>query len=386
MVNYLKLTRFGFSMAAKSVGRRKFRAALTILGVLIGIATIVSLISIGEGMQYGIESTLKELVGASVVIRSGDQGINVPEYVSDYVLRVPGVKDCVSVVMMLGEIGSRQSMIIGVNMDQAADLLQISLTDGRLFELGESYSAVVSSATADRLGLNVGDTIALSAMMGGVGESYTVVGIAKPVSGFLTDTGCFIPLRDAQRLFNKPGLVSLLLVTIEDSEMEKYVAEVLMNAFPEANIMTEEALLSSVREVMGMVNGVLLALGSISLAVGTIGVMNTITMTVYERTREIGMIKAIGGRRRHVLSIFLSEAAIMGVIGGLLGIVVGIAFVYGIQHLVSALALPIAIPVVVSPQTLLIGLGLSLAITTMAGFYPSWKASNIPPIEALKYE
>lgn len=386
MVNYLKLARFGFGMAAKSVGRRKFRAALTILGILIGIATIVSLISIGEGMQYGIESTLKELVGASVVIRGSEEGANVPEYVSDYVLQVPGVKDCVPVVMLLGEVGGRQSMIIGVDMDQAGDLLQISILEGQLYKAEEDYSVVISSATADRLDLHLGDSIALSGMVGGVGESFTVVGISRPISGFLAEAGCFISLRDAQSLFNKLGLASALLVTLENQDQDVYVAEVLMSAFPEANIMTEEALLSSVREIMGMVNGVLLALGSISLAVGTIGVMNTITMTVYERTREIGMIKAIGGKRRHILSIFLSESAIMGVIGGFGGLIVGIIFMYLIQSLVSTLGLPITIPVVISPQTLLIGMAISIAIATLAGFYPSWKASNIPPIEALKYE
>jgi len=384
MVNYLKMAKFGFSMASKSIGRRKFLATLTILGILIGTATIVSLMSVGEGMQYGIESSLKKMLGAAIMLRSSDQGVTVPEYVRDYVLRIPGVKDCVPVIMMLGEVGDRQSMIIGVNLDQAGDLLQITLSEGRIPHPGEKCPTVISGTTANRLGLHLNDTITLSGTTGGVGESFTVVGISRSVSVILADAGCFIPLRDAQRLFNKAGFVSTLLVILDDPSKASYVEYVLRNLFPESVIMTQETVLESISDIMNLVNGVLLALGSISLVVGAIGVMNTVTMTVYERTREIGMIKAIGGRRMHVLLIFISEATIIGMIGGCLGIIFGILFVYLIQYLISTLGLQIAIPIIISPQIMLIGFVTSLAMAIMAGSYPSWKAANIRPVEALK--
>ena len=129
-----------------------------------------------------------------------------------------------------------------------------------------------------------------------------------------------------------------------------------------------------------------MALGSVSLVVGAIGVMNTITMSIYERTREIGMMKAVGGKRRHILFIFLSESAVIGVIGGIIGIMFGISMAYGLSYLVTMLGSAVTLPIIVSPQTVLTGFTIGLVLAVAAGFYPSWKASNMRPVEALRYE
>jgi len=386
VVNYPKMGRFAFRMARKSIGRRKFRAALTILGIVIGIATIVSLISLGDGMRYEIETTLNDILGAGIVISDESHGVTVPEHVREYVLNIPGVENCVPTIQTFSQIGDARIVIIGIDPEQAVNLYQITLSAGRIPNEDEAFMAVLGETTAKRLGLDLGDTITLSSIVGGIGETFEVVGIIESIGSGGFDVGCFISLQDAQHLVNKEGYVSSLMVTFEDPEQADYIQNILENLFPDAEIQTQEAVLGQIGEIMNIVNGVLLALGSVSLVVGAIGVMNTITMSVYERTREIGMMKAVGGERWHVLILFLSESAIIGLIGGCIGIIMGIIFVYGIQHLVLTFGLQFTIPIIISPQTVLAALGISSIIAVIAGFYPSWNAANIRPVEALRYE
>ncbi|MCK4243940.1 ABC transporter permease, partial [Candidatus Bathyarchaeota archaeon] len=396
-VNLLKMGKFSFNMARKSIGRRKLRAALTIMGIVIGVATIVSLISVGEGMQTEIEFNLEKMLGAGVTISAGES-VSIPEYISEYVLQVPGVKDCVPTISIMsndfrsrigsGEHGSFVSIVMGIELNCAIDLYQLTLSEGMIPDLGETNFVIISASTADKSDLHLNDTITLSATSGGIGEPFTVAGIvgSSSSSGFGIEIGYYISLQDAQRLYDKEGYVSSLLVILDDPDQADSVKDILTELFPEATITTPEAILSRIGDVLGTVNGALMALGSVSLVVGAIGVMNTITMSIYERTREIGMMKAVGGKRRHILFIFLSESAVIGVIGGIIGIMFGISMAYGLSYLVTMLGSTVTLPIIVSPQTVLTGFTIGLVLAVAAGFYPSWKASNMRPVEALRYE
>jgi len=386
MSTKMRTIEFAFNMARRSIGRRKLRAALTIMGIVIGVSTIVSLMTIGEGMRYQVETTLSDILGAGVTISSSDASVTVPEYVGEYVSQVPGVNNSVPVIMTLMDVGGRHTMVVGIDLHQAVSLYKITLSEGKIPEDEEENFVVIAPGTADRLGLSINDTITLSSTTGGVGGTFRVVGILRSVGGGQMNVGCFIPLRAAQRLLNKDGYVSMFLVKLDDPGQAEYVESVLKKMFPGARIAREETILEQIGQIMSVVNGVLFGLGSVSLAVGAIGVMNTITMSVHERTREIGMMKAVGGERWHILLIFLSEAAVIGLVGGCLGCISGLLMVHLVQWVVSALGIGITIPMIVSPQVILTALGLSLAIAVTAGLYPSWRAANIRPVEALRYE
>jgi len=137
---------------------------------------------------------------------------------------------------------------------------------------------------------------------------------------------------------------------------------------------------------MNIINGVLLALGSISLLVGGLGILNTVMMSVHERRREIGMLKAVGAERWHVLLLFLSEGLIISLIGGAIGCILGLGGVYLIRWFVSIMGLALSIPLLISPQIIAGAMVIAVGIGLIAGFYPSWKAANVPPVEALRYE
>jgi putative ABC transport system permease protein len=173
---------------------------------------------------------------------------------------------------------------------------------------------------------------------------------------------------------------------LEDPNLGESLEETFREMFEDANIVRQEEIMRQIDRVMSVINGVLLALGSVSLAVGALGILNTVMMSVHERRREIGMLKAVGAERWHVLFLFLSEALIISIIGGVIGCGLGLAGVYLIQWLVSIMGLNLTVPLLVAPEVLIGAFLMAITIGLFAGLYPSWKAANVPPVEALRYE
>jgi putative ABC transport system permease protein len=379
---------FFLRMAGRSIIGRKFRSALTMLGVIIGIAAIVSLLTVGYGMRSQIESELNVMLGAGIVIYSRG-GIDIPEYVSEYVSQIPGVNESVPVIMSTVRIDDKPVMAVGINPLQS-NLFYVRVEEGRNLKSGEENVVVLSRATRDSLKVKVNDTITLNMPMWGVGETFKVVGISRSIGfGFgLTpmSIGCFLNLDAAQQLFERLGYVSAILVTLTDPALGEQVEKNLRSMFSNVHILRQEEIMREIDSIMRIVNGVLVALGSLSLGVGAIGIMNTVMMSVHERRREIGMLKAVGAERWHILTIFLSEALLISIVGGLLGCALGLASIYFIQWFVVELGLIVNIPVIVYPNVIGIGLFAAFSVGTFAGLYPSWKAANVRPVEALRYE
>ncbi len=382
----LRTVKFALIMARRSIGRRKFRSALTILGVIIGISTMVSLMTIGYGMRQQVETTLNEMLGAGIVISSPGGGVDIPEHVQYWVLQVPGVNDSVPVITTMMNIGDRPIAVVGIDPTQATKLYHITFEAGGIPTDGEKNAAILGGATAAELGVHVNDRITLSTQLGGVGETFEVTGILRSIGGGQLNIGCFITLRAAQRLLGKDGYVSTIMVRLDNPIQGEQVEAILKNMFPNARIVRQEEIMGNIDRIMNIINGVLLALASISLGVGALGIMNTIMMSVHERRREIGMLKAVGAERRHILLIFLSEALLISLTGGTFGCILGLFGVYLIQWFVTTLGWGFTIPLLISPYILGTALLAAMAIGTIAGFYPSWTAANVRPVEALRYE
>jgi putative ABC transport system permease protein len=375
-----------FKIAYRSITRRKFRSALTTLGVVIGISTIVSLMTVAYGMRTQVKNTLNEMLGAGIIISSRTGGVDIPEYVKDIILNVSGVKDAVPVVTTMINVGDRPVLTIGINPEDATRLYRVSLEEGRLLRQGEKDSVIFGATTAATLGIGVNDTVTLSAQQGVVGKKFRVVGLLRAIGTGELNIGCFLTLDVAQELVNKKGYVSNILVVLEDPNLGESLEETFREMFEDANIVRQEEIMRQIDRVMSVINGVLLALGSVSLAVGALGILNTVMMSVHERRREIGMLKAVGAERWHVLFLFLSEALIISIIGGIIGCGLGLAGVYLIQWLVSIMGLNLTVPLLVAPEVLIGAFLMAVTIGLFAGLYPSWKAANVPPVEALRYE
>jgi len=382
----LRTVKFAFTMARRSIGRRRFRSALTILGVIIGISTMVSLMTVGYGMRQQVEVTLNEMLGAGIMISSSGGGVDIPEYVQDLASQVPGVNDSVSVITTMMNIGGRPRAVVGIDPTQATKLYHLTFEAGGIPAAGEENAVVLGGAAAAELGVGVNDRVTLSTQLGGVGETFRVTGILRSIGEGQLNIGCFISLRAAQRLLGKEGYVSTIMVRLDNPAQGEQVEAILGNMFPNARIARQEEIMRNIDRIMNIINGVLLALASISLGVGALGIMNTIMMSVHERRREIGMLKAVGAERWHILLIFISEALLISLTGGAFGCILGLLGVYLIQWFVTTLGLGLTIPLLISPYILGMALLAAVAIGTIAGFYPSWTAANVRPVEALRYE
>lgn len=375
-----------FKTAWRSISRRRFRSALTILGVIIGISTIVSLMTLGYGMRAQVKTTLNEILGAGILMSSSSGGVDIPEYVQSFILQVPGVNECVPVITTMVRIGEQPILAVGIDPDQALKLYHVTLEEGAIPEKGEGDSIVFGTTTAARLKISVGDSVTLSPTSGGKGKTFKVVGLLRSVGASEMDIGCFMSLEAAQDMLGKEGYVSAFLIRLKDPQLGEEVEQTLKQMFPKADITRQEELMRQIDRIMSIINGVLLALAAVSLGVGGLGILNTVMMSVHERRREIGMLKAVGAERWHVLMLFLSEALIISLIGGGIGCGLGLAGVYLIQWFVSTLGLNLVIPLLISPEILIGAILIAALIGIVAGLYPSWQAANVPPVEALRYE
>jgi len=382
----LQTVKVMFKTAWRSISRRKFRSALTTLGVIIGISTIVSLMTLGYGMRHQVETTLNEILGAGIIVSSSGGGVDIPEYVQSFILQVPGVNECVPVITTMMKMGEEPILTVGIDPDQALKLYHVTLEEGEIPEKEEGDAVVFGVSTASRFGIKVNDTVTLSPTSGGKSKTFKVVGLLRSVGAGEMDIGCFMSLESAQDLLGKEGYVSAFLVRLQDPQLGEEVEQALKQMFPKAEITRQEELMRQIDRIMSIINGVLLALAAISLGVGGLGILNTVMMSVHERRREIGMLKAVGAERWHVLLLFLSEALIISLIGGGIGCGLGLAGVYLIQWFVSTLGLELTIPLLISPSVLATAILIAAGIGVIAGLYPSWQAANVPPVEALRYE
>ena len=382
----LQTVKVMFKTAWRSISRRKFRSALTTLGVVIGISTIVSLMTLGYGMRHQVETTLNEILGAGIIVSSSGGGVDIPEYVQSFILQVPGVNECVPVITTMMKMGEEPILTVGIDPGQALKLYHVTLEEGEIPEKEEGDAVVFGVSTASRFGIKVNDTVTLSPTSGGKSKTFKVVGLLRSVGAGEMDIGCFMSLESAQDLLGKEGYVSAFLVRLQDPQLGEEVEQVLKQMFPKAEITRQEELMRQIDRIMSIINGVLLALAAVSLGVGGLGILNTVMMSVHERRREIGMLKAVGAERWHVLLLFLSEALIISLIGGGIGCGLGLAGVYLIQWFVSTLGLELTIPLLISPSVLATAILIAAGIGVIAGLYPSWQAANVPPVEALRYE
>jgi len=257
-----------FKTAWRSISRRRFRSALTILGVIIGISTIVSLMTLGYGMRAQVKTTLNEILGAGILMSSSSGGVDIPEYVQSFILQVPGVNECVPVITTMVRIGEQPILAVGIDPDQALKLYHVTLEEGAIPEKGEGDSIVFGTTTAARLKISVGDSVTLSPTSGGKGKTFKVVGLLRSVGASEMDIGCFMSLEAAQDMLGKEGYVSAFLIRLKDPQLGEEVEQTLKQMFPKADITRQEELMRQIDRIMSIINGVLLALAAVCLGVG----------------------------------------------------------------------------------------------------------------------
>ena len=406
-------------MSFEGLGDRKFRFALNLLGIMIGCAAVTGLISLTQGMnneitsQMGIlgTSTITVIPGArmSRVMDSAQEGgmmrppsgggigmgttseldwrdVNQLKMIQGIDLVDPGVSGGQGIYIRKGTTFSVSAEGITESYFEINEADEIF--EGR--ELTRSDKAVVIIGyglaypfEGDEQYLEVGDRIKLTSEVNKEEKtiSLRIVGILEESGGSFGsgDKSFLVPLRTYEQFFETGGEYTTIQVKVEDPDTINQISDEIEETLEDVSVITSEAAMSMVDSIIGTVEAVLGGIAGISLLVAGVGIINTMTVSVMERTREIGTLKAIGARSSDILFLFLTEAVMTGIAGGTIGAVFGFILSTIVGEYVGVVA-------EVSLNLGVITLLFAVITCVVSGIYPAWRAAQLHPVDALRSE
>ena len=399
--------------AFESLSANKLRSGLTILGIVIGVAAVIAMVSVGRGAQATITDSING-IGTNLifVFRGGSEDVRNPkpitlsdaEAITDP-FQAPSVVAVAPVIQDSGKVTfgreSTTTNITGVTPEYES-VRKYSVTEGEFINqeemLGQASVVLLGSEVADKLfgrqeGL-VGETVRIE------GQPFRVVGVleSKGGSGFSNvDNQVLIPFSTAQaRLIRRStsDRVDLLLVEAIDPQSvpsaSDDVAQILRARHRTAigaddfTILTQQDFLTTASTITNVLTIFLGGVAAISLLVGGIGIMNIMLVSVTERTREIGLRKAVGAHKADIMVQFLAESAVLSLFGGVIGIILGYAIAFAVGQIAKASNADITPSIGI--DIILIATLFSTAVGLFFGLYPANRAASLEPVEALRYE
>jgi len=400
--------------ALDSLTANKLRSGLTILGIVIGVGAVIAMLAIGRGAEASITGSI-EGIGSNLlfVVRGGeDQEVRNAKWITlddvDALRDAFQAPSIIGVAPLLEEGGvvsaqgeSTNTSIYGVTAEYEW-VRNATLAEGEFINethlLSRSAVVILGPDVADDLfgrheGL-VGETVRIN------GQPFRVIGVTeeKGGSGFTNDDNrVLVPLTTAQtRLFQRlvPNSVDMVIVQAIDSESVPQASEEIAAILrarhrtdlgeDDFTIFNQQDFLATASTITGVLTIFLGGIAAISLLVGGIGIMNIMLVSVIERTREIGLRKALGARKRDILIQFLAESSLLSLVGGILGILLGWLIAVAVGAI--AAAAEAEINPVISLDSILLATLFSMAVGLFFGLYPANRAANLEPVEALRYE
>jgi len=382
-------------LAVAGIRANKMRSFLTMLGVIIGVAAVIVLVSIGQGASKSVTTSIQGM-GSNLVtvsIRSNETSKTLTyDEVMQWKER-PGVQGIAPVISgnVSVKYGNKtyDTSLEGVN-DEYKDVRNYNVQAGGRFiiptDLSFRQKVVLLGTEVSRQLFGtmnpVGETVKID------GQNFRVVGLLEEkgsASMGSNDDKVIIPLTTAQRLTSSIGIRSVYIQAASPETVDTVVAQIdniMLKKLKDTDayrVFNQAEMLSTVSQVTGTLTAMLGGIAGISLLVGGIGIMNIMLVTVTERTREIGIRKAIGAKRKDILRQFLIEALVVSCAGGIIGIILGLG---GSRILGSLMSIQTAI----SLEVIGLAFGFSVLIGIVFGMYPANKASKLSPIEALRFE
>ncbi len=390
-MNLLQALRMGMS----GIAGNKTRSFLTMLGIIIGVAAVIVLVSLATGTTQSITDSISSM-GSNLltvnVFGRGDTGSLTSDEMNEWKER-EGISRLAPVVSGSDTVKAGTETISASLIGSNDDYLQMNdmnLTSGRTIAdmdiEGRTQVAIIGSEIAEEL---FGDDDPLGQNIKISGSNFKIIGVLESSGSTLSgsqDTRIVLPYTTAQRLFRN-GRISQVSIEVAASEqveeVKDYLDTFLLDKYGDEdyyNIFDQSELLETLQETTAMMAVLVGGIAGISLLVGGIGIMNIMLVSVTERTREIGIRKSIGAKKKHILSQFLVESVVLSCFGGLIGVLFGIGGTKLAGALSESLNGTVSLPVV------LVAFGFSAAIGIVFGVYPANKAANLNPIDALRYQ
>lgn len=398
-----------FKIALRNLKGRQLRSWLTILGIVIGIFLVVSLISLSEGLEESVTRELRMMGGDIVMIMPGEMTNMVTTFVGGVELsrsdleaigRAEGVETVVPTawgaeLVRYGDY-SKTLLMYGSPWETAADLyrehLGWDLIEG--FWPSMNRQVIVGNLVPGEIlpGLKAGDQIQIR------GRSFEVTGILRSLGSKQNDSMIALDWPDFQSIFGRQEGAQIVMAKIYSdfpmdqveenikNELEKTRFRSRQEEITDVSVVTSEKASDMVGNIMGVIQLAVFFFASIAVLVGGIGIMNTMYTSVYERTKEIGVLKAIGAKKKDIVFIFLAEAIIIGFLGGLVGVTLGTGLAWAIQHIMFQEGPGLYMEASKTLLLVIFGLVFSCAVGGLSGYFPARRAASLKPVEALRYE
>ena len=399
-----------FTISLNNLKRRKLRSWLTMIGIFIGIAAVVGLITLGQGLQTAIMGQMGSLDADSLTIQNagtgfGPPGSTVVEKLNEHDLKiiekVRGVKTVTPVLLRVVEM--KYNNVVSFELMRGApekpefyekfyESQSMEALDGRLLKQGDVGKVLLGNGFSKKTKFD--KAVAVGKSININGEEFEVVGILKSSGSLLMNDAVITFHDELKNLLDIGDEIDIIGLTVGKSKISEETAERIKEALrkdrglkegeEDFSVQTPSQVLGAVTDILTAVNVVVVGIAMISLIVGGIGIANTMYTSVLERKKEIGTMKAIGARNSDILMIFLIESGLLGLVGGIIGVLIGIGIAFGVAFGANnffgseIIQLGVSFPLIISVITF------SFLIGILSGSIPSYQASKLKPVDALR--
>lgn len=381
------------NLILKNPFRNKTRSTLSIIGIAIGIATIVALGLITGGLEESVQTTLNN-GGAEITVTEANTGGGMisPGRINESFVKtlskISGVSE-VAGILTITEQNPSESMGSGGGFSQmngfsvngieknSLNLVGITKINGSFFQNG-SNEIIIGKTAAEGQNKTIGDTIIVA------NTEFTITGIYETGS-IMSDRGAYVSLSKLQEVTGSDYLSQILIKTTEGANDTKISDYIETNYPDELSTITAEERAEMTNSVIGILNMASWAISALAIIIGAIGIINTMIMAVYERTKEIGVLKAVGWKSKRILGMILGETIVLTLLAGIVGTIFGIVISeLGIMLIGSSGTQSLSLAYNLS--TFVMAFGVAISVGIIGGIYPAYSASKLAPTEALRYE
>ncbi len=395
-----------FRLAIENIKHRKLRSMLTIIGIVIGIAAVVALVSLGQGVKKVVTDEFQKLGTDKIFVYpaagfTGSSGGNpITQDDIDDITHVKGVDEAIGISFASARVEYRRDLYVnivigyptGEGQKLADESYNMKYIEGRPLKEGDRYKAVIgyelTRKTFDKP-VGLGDKLIVN------GQAFDVVGIIEKMGDPDMDNGIVIPMDTYMDLYDTEEYNYLLVRALGGEDTEKVADEIkrklrdtrdVEEGEEDFVVQTISELMDSVGVILDALSAIVIGIAAISLFVGGVGIMNTMYTAVLQRTNEIGVMKAIGARNDQILKLFLIESGMIGLIGGAIGIVIGIGLSKIIEFIGRVMLNTILLKAYFPWYLILGALAFAFVVGTLSGLLPARQASKQSPVESLRYE
>lgn len=400
-----------FRIALKALGNNKFRGFLTMLGIIIGVGSVITMLAIGQGSMKSIQAEISEMGSNMIMIHPGEDMRGGVRLSADdmQTLKVKDFEDirqeCGHVSLVSPSVNSTGQAVYGANNtptsvygvnEEFLDIRGYKVQDGDIFSEQDIKTAakvcLVGKTVIDQLFTNGENPVGKVIRFGSI--PFRIVGVLESKGynsmGMDQDNLIITPYTTVmKRILAVTYLQEIVCSALSEEYTDEAISEITdvlrrNHKLKEAddddfNIRSQQELSSMMTSTSDMMSTLLAAVAGISLLVGGIGIMNIMYVSVTERTKEIGLRMSIGAKGRDILAQFLIEATLISITGGLLGVILGVAASYIVKAVLSY-------PILIQPWSIVVSFLVCTIIGIFFGWYPARKASSLDPIEAIRYE